>query len=86
VSVYPPAWEDQHRVGDPAAPPPEAGLFARIEGLVGQEQALLLIPAEKRTDHQHERLRSIAEELDRAWEKLRERAERPASKPRESTT
>jgi hypothetical protein len=61
-------------------PPPDAGsevgLFARIEGLVGQETALLRIPAEERTGEQHDRLRSIAGELDRVWEKLRERAER----------
>ena len=86
MSVYPPAWEDQHRVGDPAAPPAEAGLFARIEGLVGQEHALLQIPADKRSEHQHERLRAISEELDRVWDKLRERAERVAASPRESTT
>jgi hypothetical protein len=60
--------------------------LARIEGLVGEEHALLLIPAEKREKHQHERLRAISEELDRVWEKLRERAERIAAQPRETTT
>jgi hypothetical protein len=57
---------------------PEEGLFARIEGLVGQEDALLRIPARERTEEQHDRLRSIGAELDRAFEKLRERAERRA--------
>jgi hypothetical protein len=78
VNVYPPDWEGQHRVSDPAAPPPEEGLFARIEGLVGEEAAMLRIPAEERTRRQHERLRSIADELDRAFETLRDRARRLA--------
>jgi hypothetical protein len=51
-------------------------LFARIEGLVGEEAALLDIPHHERSGAQHERLRAITEELDRIWEKLRERAER----------
>jgi hypothetical protein len=50
--------------------------FARIEGLVGQELALLRIPAARRTSEQRERLRSIGEELDRIWDKLRERVPR----------
>jgi hypothetical protein len=37
---------------------------------------LLEVPHEKRNQEQHERLRAIREELDRIWEKLRERAER----------
>jgi hypothetical protein len=78
VTVYPPDWEGQHRVSDPAAPPPEEGLFARIEGLVGEEAALLRIPAEERSHRQRERLRSIADELDRAFESLRDRARRLA--------
>ena len=78
MTVYPPDWEGQHRVGDPAAPPPEEGLFARIEGLVGEEAAMLRIPAEERSLQQRERLRSIADELDRAFESLRDRARRLA--------
>jgi hypothetical protein len=78
VTVYPPDWEGQHRVDDPAAPPPEEGLFARIEGLVGEEAALLRIPAEERSRRQGERLRSIADELDRVFESLRDRARRLA--------
>jgi hypothetical protein len=54
----------------------ELELFAHIEGLAGQEAALLAIPAHERTEAQHEHLRKITAELDRAWEKLRERAER----------
>jgi hypothetical protein len=56
--------------------PPGASLFARIEGLLGEEDALLLIPARERTEDQHDRLRAIGDELDRIWERLRERAER----------
>jgi hypothetical protein len=77
MNVFP-AWWEQHRAQYMNAELPEEGLFARIEGLVGQEDALLRIPAQERTEEQHERLRSIARELDRVWEKLRERAERLA--------
>jgi hypothetical protein len=55
---------------------PDASLFARIEGLVGEEDALLTIPARERTGEQHDRLRVIGGELDRIWEKLRDRAKR----------
>jgi hypothetical protein len=51
-------------------------LFARVEGLVGEEAALLAIPHEDRSEHQHNRLKAIGEELDRVFERLRERAER----------
>jgi uncharacterized membrane protein len=51
--------------------------FARIEGLVGQEHALLRIPVSERTKEQHELLRTIGEELDRIWDKLRERTPQP---------
>jgi hypothetical protein len=56
--------------------PPELKLFARIEGLAGEEAALLAVSREHRTQEQHERLRAISAELDRIWEHLRERAER----------
>jgi hypothetical protein len=64
------------RANDLAAGPPEVELFARIEGLSGEEAALLAIPANERNQHQRDRLRAIAGELDRAWHLLRERAER----------
>jgi hypothetical protein len=60
---------------------PGAELFARIEGLIGEERGLLAMPAEDRRPHHVERLREIGHELDRMWEKLRERAERRAPKP-----
>jgi hypothetical protein len=57
---------------------PEGGFdsVAHIEGLVGEEDALLRIPAEERTHEQHARLREIEHELNHLWGKLRERAER----------
>jgi Protein of unknown function (DUF2630) len=67
--------------------PDDLRLFARLEGLVGQEAALLAIPADRRTDGERDRLRAITVELDRMWERLRERAERLRGRgtPGEST-
>jgi hypothetical protein len=59
--------------------PPELELFARI-GLVGEEAMLLAIPHQERKREQRERLREISAELDRTWEKLRERATRLRSR------
>ena len=53
-----------------------ASAFAHVEGLMGEEQSLLLIPAHERQPHEHERLRAIGEELDRVFEHLQERAHR----------
>jgi hypothetical protein len=50
-------------------------VFAHFEGLVGEEAALLAISAKDRSQHHHERLKAIGEELDRVFEKLRQRAE-----------
>jgi Protein of unknown function (DUF2630) len=55
---------------------PDIELFARVEGLVGEEAALLAIPDKDRSPHHHARLKAIEEELDRVFEHLRERAER----------
>jgi hypothetical protein len=78
MTVQPPDWEGQHRVEDRAAPSPEEGLFARIEGLVGEEAALLRIPAEQRSRREQERLHSIGDELDRVFDSLRARWRRLA--------
>jgi hypothetical protein len=83
MSVFP-GWWEEHRAEYMNADLPEEGLFARIEGLVGEEDALLTIPAHERSEEQHARLRSIAQELDRVWEHLRDRIERrggPAPAP-----
>jgi hypothetical protein len=54
-------------------------LFARIEGLVWEEEALLRRPAHERDQHHHDRLREIADELDRIFAALSARARRLAS-------
>jgi hypothetical protein len=67
----------------PLVPPPaakkalgaDADIYARIEGLLGQEDALLRIPANQRTQDDQDRLRVIGQELDRIFERLRERVE-----------
>jgi hypothetical protein len=59
--------------------PPELSLYARVEGLIGEEDALLELPADERTPAQRERLRGLQEELDGLWAQLRERARRLAS-------
>ena len=58
--------------------PRDFELYAHIEGLVGEENELLEGAEEGRKDEQRERLRAIRDELDRAWETLRQRAERRA--------
>jgi hypothetical protein len=60
----------------PIPEPSEMTLAARIEGLAGEELALLAIPAHERSRAQHERLRAIADELDRAFQTLKHRAHR----------
>jgi hypothetical protein len=68
--------EPQRGPADFAPGSPDLELFAHVEGLMGEEAALLAIPHEDRTQHHHDRLKAIGEELDRTFEKLRERAER----------
>jgi hypothetical protein len=63
-------------LGDPAERAPEASLFARIENLIDEEHALLLIPAAERRRQDHERLREIEDLLDRIRDKLHERSQR----------
>lgn len=50
-------------------------VYAHIEGLVGEENELLEEAEESRKEEHRERLRAIGEDLDRAWETLRGRAE-----------
>jgi hypothetical protein len=70
-------WEGPPRSEPPfPSQKPDVSLFARIEGLVGEEDALLQIPPRERRAPQHDRLRAIGDELDRIWETLRDRAER----------
>ena len=58
--------------------PRDLGAYAHIEGLVGEENELLEQAQEDRKEEHRERLHAITEELDRAWETLRRRAERRA--------
>jgi hypothetical protein len=53
--------------------PDDIRLYSQLEGLVGEEDALLLIPAHERSREQHHRLRAITEELDRMFERLHHR-------------
>jgi hypothetical protein len=76
MSAFPGAEEPlQHGPDDPFRDR-DLKLFARIEGLVGEEAALLRIPASERSDEQRHRITAIGEELDRIFDALRERAER----------
>jgi hypothetical protein len=70
-----PGREQARTQADFAPEPPELGLFARIEGLCGEEEALLKIPAKERRREHESRLREIGAELDRVWERLRERGD-----------
>ena len=56
--------------------PRDVEVYARIEGLVGEESELLGQAGEGRKDEHRDRLHAIRKELDRAWETLRRRAER----------
>jgi hypothetical protein len=61
---------------DPSHLPSEFDSYAQIEGLAGEETRLLEIAEKDRRPEQHERLRAISAELDRVWERLRDRADR----------
>lgn len=76
MSIFPQAGIPPAKTKDLSPIPPELELFARIEGLVGEEAALLAVPRDRRDREQHERLRAVSTELDRIWERLRERAAR----------
>ena len=56
--------------------PHDLEVYAHIEGLVGEEDVLLEQAEENRKQEDHDRLHAIRQELDRAWETLRRRAER----------
>ena len=75
MSIFAQAGVPPEQLKDLSPIPPELELFARIEGLVGEEAALLTIPRERRDQKQHERLQALSAELDRIWERLHKRAE-----------
>ena len=76
-------WDDPEargEIADERVPgQPQLGIYEHLEGLVGEEEALLKIPAHERSEHQHHRLRELGEELDRVFEKLHARPGRSSS-------
>jgi hypothetical protein len=72
--------EDRSREhdNDLSSTPRDLEAYAHIEGLVGEENELLEQAEEGRKEEHRERLHAIRQELDRAWEALRRRAERRA--------
>jgi Protein of unknown function (DUF2630) len=75
MSIFAQAGVPPTKVKDLSSIRPELELFARIEGLVGEEAALLALPRAKRDQKQHQRLLALSAELDRIWERLGKRAE-----------
>jgi len=71
---------------DPSHLPSEFDSYAHIEGLVGEETRLLETAEKDRTQAHHERLRAVSAELDRVWERLRERAERLGHSSKQETS
>ena len=78
MSFFAQAGVPPQDVKDLSPIPPELSLFARIEGLVGEEAAILAVAPHERSREQRKRLRAVSAELDRIWETLHERAERIA--------
>jgi hypothetical protein len=72
--------------GDVAPEPAGLELYGHIEGLCGEEDRLLEIAEQERTQEQHERLHAITAELNRSWDHLRERAERLRHRERPHTS
>jgi hypothetical protein len=64
------------RQGELSYRQPDLELYARVEDLAGQEQALLEIPHGQRTDEQHRLIAAIGAELDRVAARLHERGRR----------
>ena len=53
-------------------------MCACIEGVAGEEAAILAVVLQRRSHKQRKRLRAVNAELDRIWETLPEPAERTA--------
>jgi hypothetical protein len=80
---FSPGWSEHEMPRSDVPVDPALREFARIEGLVGEELALLGVSEQDRTPEQHARLRTIRDELDRIFELLRERAERLSGRRQE---
>jgi hypothetical protein len=58
--------------------PRDLEVYAHVEGLVGEETELLEDAEHGRQEEHRRRLHAITQDLDHAWETLRQRAERRA--------
>lgn len=76
VGFYPDEEIAREHDKDLSPIPHDLEVYAHIEGLVGEENELLEQAEEGRKEEHRERLHAIRQELDRAWETLRQRAER----------
>lgn len=84
MSVFP-SGERQRAAATEPEWPESIALFAHIEGLIGEEAALLATPAHERTSEHHNRLRELTAELDRIWASLARRAKtRPGGEAHQS--
>jgi CBS domain containing-hemolysin-like protein len=71
--------DDRRPLGESTDLPPfprELDEYARLEGLVGEEDLLLEEAEEEHKHERRERLHAISRELDHVWEVLRDRAQR----------
>jgi Protein of unknown function (DUF2630) len=83
MTAFPgPEIEREREPRDVAPEPYQLDAYAHIEGLCSEEDRLLEMSEEERTEAHHKRLHAIGAELDRAWEHLRKRAERLERRPR----
>jgi Protein of unknown function (DUF2630) len=80
VAGFPDDGVARERDRDLSRIPRDLEVYAHIEGLVGEETELSEEAEEGRNEEHRERLHAIGEELDRAWETLRRRAERRAKR------
>jgi uncharacterized membrane protein len=79
VSSFYPDEDVARRHDEDLSPiPHDLDVYAHIEGLVGEEDELLEEAEKEQKEKHRERLYAIRAELDRAWETLRQRAERRA--------
>ena len=76
VGFYPDEEIAREHDKDLSPIPHDLDVYAHIEGLVGEENELLEDAEKGRKEEHRERLHAIRQELDRAWETLRQRAER----------
>jgi hypothetical protein len=76
VAFYPDEERARERERDLSPIGHDLDVYAHVEGLVDEETELLAGAEEESKVEHHHRLHAIREDLDRAWETLRRRAER----------